>query len=55
MLRRRWSLLAQHRLGILPLYLETGCFRNIKVDKRTCDSEDVDNEEHLICVCTKYS
>ncbi len=57
MLRRR-SLLAQLRLGILPLHLETGRFRNKKVEERTClicDSQDVENEEHFICVCTKYS
>ncbi len=41
MLRRR-SLLAKHRLGILPLHLETERFRNKKV-------------EHFICVCTTYS
>ncbi len=42
MLRRRRSCLTQHRLGILPIYLDTGCFRNIKVEERTCDSHDVD-------------
>ncbi len=34
------------------------CFRKKKVEERTlliCDSQDVENEEHVICVCTKYS
>ncbi len=35
-----------------------GHFRNKKVEERTClicDSQDIENEEHFICVCTKYS
>ncbi len=33
-------------------------FRNKKVAERKClicDSQDVENEEHFICVCTMYS
>ncbi len=57
-LRRRRSLLAQLRFGILPLHLETGLFRNKKVEERTClicDSQDVEKEEYFICVCSKYN
>ncbi len=48
---RRRSLLAQLRLGILSLHLETGRFRNKNVEERTClicDSQDVEIEEHFI-------
>ncbi len=59
MLRRRRSLLAQLRLGILPLHLKTGRFRNNKkVEDRIClicNLQYVENEEHFICVCTTYS
>ncbi len=60
MLRRRRSLLAQLRLGILPLHLERGCFRNKKkqVEDRIClicNLQYVENEEHFICVCTTSS
>ncbi len=33
--RRRPSLIAQTRIGILPLYIETGSFRNVKLENRT--------------------
>ncbi len=58
MLRRRRSLLAQLRLGILPLHLETGRFRNKKVEGKIClicNLQYVENEEHFIYVCTTYS
>ncbi len=45
-------------MDILPLNVEMGHFRNKKVEERTClicDSQDIENEEHFICVCTKYS
>ena len=56
--RRRRSLFAQFRLGILPLHLETGWFKNKKVEERICQictSQDVENEEHFVCVCNTYS
>jgi hypothetical protein len=56
--RRRRSLFAQFRIGILPLHLETGRFRNKKVEERTClicNSQDVENEEHFVCVCSMYN
>ncbi len=58
MLRKRRFLLSQISLGILPLHLETGCFRNEKVEGRKClicNSQYVENEKHFICVCTTYS
>ncbi len=58
MLRRR-SLLVQLRLGIFPLHLGAGRFRNLKkVEDRIClicNSQYVENEEHFICVCATYS
>ncbi len=35
-LSRIWSLIAQTRIGILPLYIKTGKFRNVKLENRTC-------------------
>ena len=66
--RRQRSLLAQLRLGILPLHIETGRFRNIKdsttgqlrkmhVNERKCNickSDEVEDEIHFICVCNTY-
>ncbi len=46
-------------LGILALHLESGRFRNNKkVEGGTClicNSHNVQNEEHFICICTNYS
>ena len=62
------SLLAQIRLGILPLRIETGRFTNI-VDRNTglfrkmhvderictiCDMNTTEDEAHFILHCTKY-
>ncbi len=30
------SLIAQTRIGILPLHIKTGRFRNVKLENRTC-------------------
>ena len=68
MSRKQRTLLAQLRLGILPLEIETGRFRNVKdavtgnfrklrEDERICkicEMNQVENEFHFICVCPKY-
>ena len=51
MLRRR-SLLAQRRLGILPL---RRTFQKKRLKIEYCNSQYVENVEHVICVCTMYS
>ena len=56
--RRRRSLLAQVRLGILPICIETGRFRNLDVNERICEVCNIDlveDEFHFICVCNVYS
>ena len=66
--RNQRSLLAQIRLGILPLHVETGRFKNIKdnvtgnyrklkLEERLCNLcnlNAVEDEFHFVCVCTKY-
>jgi hypothetical protein len=56
--RRRRSLIAQIRIGILPLHIETGRFRNLKVEERTCQickQNEIENEFHFICICNIYT
>ena len=62
------SLLAQLRLGVLPLHIETGRFKNIKdnvtrkyrkvpVEERkclVCKLDLVEDEIHFVCTCIKY-
>ena len=62
------SLLAQFRLGILPLHIETGRFRNkldsstgkyrrLEINERTCNlcnNEEIENEMHFLLHCTSY-
>jgi hypothetical protein len=66
--RHQRSLLAQLRLGVLPLHVETGRFKNkkdpntgqfrkYKLEERICtlcDTNVVEDEIHFVCVCTKY-
>jgi hypothetical protein len=55
--RKKRSLLAQFRLGILPLNIETGRFRNVPADERLCEvcnDNLVENEFHFVCICTEY-
>ena len=55
--RQTRSLLAQFRLGILPLHIETGRFKRLPVEERVCkncESADVENE-HFLCSCTLYA
>ena len=52
------SLLAQIRLGILPLRLETGRIKNEKVDERIClicSDNLVEDEKHFLFHCKAYS
>ncbi len=56
--RRKRSLTAEIRIGTLPLHIETGRFRNVKIEVRVCQvckNGDVKNEFHFICICYAYS
>ncbi len=51
--RKRRSLLTQFRLGILPLHIETGRFRNMKPEERLCficNTNVIEDEQHFACV-----
>ena len=51
------SLLAQIRLGILPLHIETGRFNNIELNERVCNicnSGDIEDECHFLFNCDVY-
>ncbi len=51
--RKRHSIISQFRIGILPLHIETGRFRNGKEDERkchVCNNEDIENEFHFVCL-----
>ena len=51
------SIFAQLRLGIFPLEIETGRFRNIPSESRMwhfCKNE-IEDELHFVCVCPVYS
>ncbi len=51
------SMLAQFRMGILPLEIETGRFFNVKVEERICKlcTEGlVEDEYHFLFVCPLY-
>ena len=54
---RERSLLAQIRIGILPLHLETGRYRNVPIDQRYCFhcKNEVENEFHFIFNCPLYA
>ena len=49
--------MAQFRLGVLPLKLETGRYRQQPVNERLCEQCDlgkVEDEVHFLCECTFY-
>ena len=51
------SLLAQLRLGVLPLAIETGRYTGKSIELRVCvvcDSIEIENELHFICQCSRY-
>ena len=55
--RKRRSFIAQIRFGILPLNIEIGRFRGIKIEDRTCEickNGLVEDEFHFICICPAY-
>ncbi len=56
--KRRLSLIAQPRIGILPLHIETGRFRNVELENRTCQvskNNDIENKFRFICICNVYT
>ena len=51
-------MLAQFRMGILPIALETGRFRNLAIADRLCvlcNLQAVEDELHFLCVCSLYN
>ena len=55
--RRQRSLLAQFRSGVLPLRIETGRYRNERLDRRICEfchSGSVEDELHFLLHCNFY-
>jgi hypothetical protein len=55
--RQNRSLLAQFRIGILPLKIETGRFTNTPLDARICNLcnlNEIENEMHFLCSCPLY-
>ncbi len=51
--RRKRSLMAQFRIGILQLHIETGRFRDKRINERVCllcNSGEVENELHFLCL-----
>ena len=56
--RRKRSLLAQFRMGILPIAIETGRFKSEPIEERICklcDINAVEDEMHMLCLCDLYS
>ncbi len=56
--RAQRSYLAQLICGILPHHIETGRWQGTQLDKRickVCNSNSVENEEHIIFHCNKYN
>ena len=52
------SILAQLRIGILPLFVETGRFTNIKKEDRICTlctDNCIEDEIHFTLVCPLYT
>ena len=54
--RQQRSLLAQTRLGILPLKIETGRFIGTPPNQRFCHfcPKEIENEIHFLFTCKKY-
>ena len=56
--RRKRSLLAQFRLGILPLAIETGRFKGVEARERVCkicNTDNVEDEMHMLNTCCVYN
>ena len=55
--RHSRSVLAQFRLGILPIRVETGRFRNLELKDRICElcnNQQIEDEIHFLCQCPLY-
>ena len=55
--RKKRSLFAQLRFGILPLRIETGRFSNTPINERICqfcNYNEIEDEFHFLCKCTLY-
>ena len=55
--RKKRSFVAQLRLGILPLNIEVGRFRGVKLEERICEickNNSIEDEFHFVCVCPAY-
>ncbi len=55
--RRKLSLLAQFRMGILPLAIATGRFKAVNVCERYCKfcpNLNVEDELHMLCECSLH-
>ena len=53
--RRRRSLMAKLRMGILPLAIETGRWRSLPIEERVCtlcNAQEVEDEKHFMFVCS---
>ncbi len=58
MSRQQRSLIAQLRLGILQIYIETGIFRGTQLDDKICqlcDTQEVEDEIHFVCKCNLHN
>ena len=57
MSRNKRSLFAQIRTGVLPLRVETGRFRGLPLQERTCEyclDGSVEDEHHFLFSCNKW-
>ena len=57
MTRSQRSLLAQLRMGILPLHIETGRYYRKPLQERVClycSDDIIEDEYHFLCCCTAY-
>ena len=55
--RSQWSLIAKLRLGVLPLSIETGRWKDVQLEKRLCpicEERCLENEYHFILFCEHY-
>ena len=55
--RSQRSLMAQFRIGVLPLRVETGRYTRLALEDRTCqlcNSQNIEDEIHFLCECSCY-
>ena len=55
--RKERSYLEQQRLGILPINVEIGRYRQIPLDERKCmlcHNENIEDEHHMLFICPAY-